>query len=487
MAGIRVEGNTSGNVAEVDASNNLRVTAPTTLDSKIGFVALAGRNDDGTVVAAGRLNRAYVSEGNRLAVANAVLLWDDTFNALTQNTSKYKFLATTQTGSQAGGYLILNTGAVTTINTNCAYQTTRHFPLFGKSELRCNVSGMLTQVPQSNQVIELGLFSATLPGGAAPADGVFFRYNAAAELRGVISYNGTETQTAAITAPSANVNHDFVIVAQTNAVLFYIDDVLRGVISLLTDAPTLGQPFQAASQPFTARQYIGGSAPALATQLKISDIFVVQLGADPGRPWAEQKSGFGHMAYQGQNGGTMGTTALYANNSNPAATVPTNTTAALGTGLGGKFQETLTLAAGTDGIIQSFQNPAPTVNLTGRNLVIRGVTISGVVTVALSVLGLSGTMALCFGHTSVSLATAESGSFVTPSTKAARRIALCTTGVALATATAGTPVNGPLSIKFDAPIIVAPGEFVAISHNKVSAAPTTGAIMWTITYDAYFE
>jgi hypothetical protein len=487
MAGIRIEGNTSGNVAEVDASNNLKVSAPVTLDTKVGFVALAGRNDDGSIVAAGRLNRAYVSEGNKLAVANAVLLWDDTFNSLAQNTSKYKWLATTQTGSQAAGYLILNTLAVTTINTNCAIQTTKAFPLFGKSELRCNMSGMLTQVPQANQVIEFGMFSATLPGAAAPTDGVFYRYNTAGELRGVISYGGTETQTAAITAPSASVNHDFVIVTQTNSVLFYIDDILRGVINLLTDAPTLGQPMMAASQPFTARMYIGASAPALATQLKISDVFITQLGADPSRPWAEQKSGLGHSAYQGQNGGTMGTTALYASNANPAATVPTNTTAALGSGLGGKFQETLTLVAATDGIISSFQNPVGGVNQTPRNLIIRGVTISGVVTVVLTGTALAGTLALCYGHTAVSLATAESGSFVTPSTKAPRRIAIATTGLA-ALAAVGIQVSGtPVAIKFDTPITVLPGEFVAISHNKVAAAPTTGAVMWSITFDAYFE
>jgi len=490
MAAIDTGTSTAGK-ANVDSAFNLNTTLPRTpvadSTSGVGFAALAGKNDDGTVIAGGRINRAYVAEGNRLSVANPVLLWDDTFNATAQNTSKYRWAATTQTGSQAGGVLILNTSAITTINTNCAIQTERVFPLFGKSELRCNTSGFLTQVPQANQVIEFGLLTATIPGGAAPTDGTFFRYNASAELRGVISYNGTETQTAAITPPSANVNHDFVIVVQTNTVLFYIDDILVGIISLLTNAPTQGQPMIQASVPWTARQYIGGSAPALATQLRISDVFITQLGSSPYKDWGTQKAGYGHMGYQGQNGGTMGTTALYANNANPAATVPTNTTAALGSGLGGIFQETLTLAAATDGIICSFQVPAGGVNQTPRNLVILGATISGVVTVALTTNPLTGTMALCFGHTAVSLATAESGSFVSPTTKAARRIALCTTSLASATSAAGTPVVGPNSNRFTAPIVVAPGEFVAISHKKVSAAPATGAVMWTITFDCYWE
>lgn len=479
-------GSSTANKANVDSGFNLNVTHPKTLQ-RAGFGALATVDDDGSTD--GRVKRIYGTEANALKNAQTELLWDDTFNATAQNTAKYNFAATTQTGSQAGGYLILNTSAITTINTNSGIQTFRTFPIFAKSETRCNISLMLTQVPQANNLIEFGLFAAVLTTRVAPTDGVFFRYNQAAELRGVISYAGVETQTAAITAPSASVNHDFLIVINTNVVIFYIDDVKVGQIILETDAPTLGQPISAATVPLCVRTYHGGSAPALATQVKVSGVFVTILGPQLTRSWPEQKAGFGHMAYQGQNGGTMGTTAQYANSSNPAATVPTNTTAALGTGLGGKFQETLTLAAGTDGIISSFQNPAGSVTQTPRNLVIRGVTITGVVTVALTTNPLAGTMSLAFGHTAVSLATAEAASFTAGgTTKAPRRIALCATSVASATAAAGTPVAGlPVSIQFSSPIVVAPGEFVAVTHNKVTTAPATGAIMWTITFDCYYE
>lgn len=480
-------GSSSAGKANVDANFNLNVNVPTTL-SQSGFVSVAGKNDDGSVVAGGRINRVYVSESFGLKQAVPVLHWDDTFNATAQNTSKYKFAAATQTGAMAGGFLILNNSAITTTNTNSAIQTFKSFPLFAKSELRVNFSALFTQVPQANETYEWGLFQATIPGGAAPTDGVFYRRNTSGELRGVINYNGTETQTAAITPPSVNVNHDYTIVVQTNTVLFYIDDILVGLLTLLSAAPTQGQPMMEAAVPITIRYYIGASTPTLASQIKVSDVFVTVLGPDETRLWSHTKAGFGHMAYQGQNGGTMGTTAQYANNSNPAATVPTNTSAALGTGLGGKFQETLTLAAGTDGIISSFQNPAGSVNQTPRNLIITGVNISGVVTVALTTNPLAGTMALCYGHTAVSLATAESGSFVSGTAKAPRRIALCTTSVANATAPVGTPVAGtPQAFVFQSPIVVAPGEFIAISHNKVATAPAAGAIMWTVAFDGYFE
>jgi hypothetical protein len=347
-----------------------------------------------------------------------------------------------------------------------------------------------TVAPQSNTTTEWGAFSiAALPGAAAPTDGVFFRFNSSGEFRGVVNYNGTETTTASITPPTVNVNHDYLIVIQTNTILFYVDDIVVGTITLLTDAATQGQPMMQASVPITIRHINGGSAPSLAMQFKVTDIFMTMLGGDVGRSWADQKAGFGHMLYQGQNGGTMGTTALYANSSNPGVAVPTNTTAALGTGLGGKFQETLTLAAGTDGIIMSYQIPTGAVGQTPRNLIITGLVITGVVTVALTTNALSGTMSLAYGHTAVSMATAELGSFVTGTTKAPRRVPLCATSLASATSAPGTPVAGlPATFDFKGgPIVVAPGEFLAITHNKVTTAPATGAIMWVFSFTGYWE
>jgi hypothetical protein len=93
--------------------------------------------------------------------------------------------------------------------------------------------------------------------------------------------------------------------------------------------------------PFTARYYIAATPPSLASQLKISDVFVNELGQFPNRSWEEAKAGYGHMGAQGQNGGTMGSTALFTNSlACGAGVAPTNTTAALGSGLGGQFAHT---------------------------------------------------------------------------------------------------------------------------------------------------
>lgn len=101
-------------------------------------------------------------------------------------------------------------------------------------------------------------------------------------------------------------------------------------------------------------------------------------------------------SYQGLSGGTMGSLANYANSANPTAAVPTNTTAALGTGLGGQYWETDTLAVNTDGIIMSYQVPAASANYSGKCLSIRGVKIDTFVQTALTGGGYNEIWAIAF-------------------------------------------------------------------------------------------
>ena len=482
MAVIDTGTSTAGK-ANVDSNFNLNVVTPTN-KTQAGYVVLAGDVSGGTTPSA--LLGIDVTQNHQMAVGQTTLLWDDTLNAAAQNTGKYRAPVTTQTVTFGSGYVTLNGSAITTANTDSAYQTYRVFPLFAKSELRFNAAVVLTQTPQANDTVEIGLFNAALPGRAIPTDGVFFRYNTAGELRGVTNYNGTETQTGTLTIPSVNVSHDYTIVIQTNNVLFYVDDVLLGTLVLLSAAPTQGQPMMAASAPVTIRHYIGASTPGLAQQVKVSDIMVTMRGAAPTRDWAQTKAGFGHMAYQGQNGGTMGTTALYSNNlAIGAGAAMTNTTAALGSGLGGQFTAQPTLAAGTDGIVSSFQVPVQTVNLTGRNLILTGITLDAAVTAALTGGPVLYLYSLAFGHTAVSLATAEAAT-----TKAPRRIALGFHNFVV-TAPAGTLSGGvfpaPIIKQFLAPIVVAPGEFVQVVAKNAGTVTSAGTITFMINFDGYFE
>jgi hypothetical protein len=301
----------------------------------------------------------------------------------------------------------------------------------------------------------------------------------------VCSYNGSEVATGVFAAVgggnfamAANVFYHLVVSINEREVQFWIDDILRGTINL--DLTGTGQPFMNGSLPVSFTQRLPGTGGSAMT-LRVSDYTVSKGGYVPFRSWEAGMSAMGSCGYQAQAGSTMGSTANYANSANPTAAVPTNTTAALGSGLGGQYWETDTLAATTDGIISSYQNPSASVNTSGRTLLIRGVKISSHVQTVLGAgAGYVASWSLAFGHTNVSLATTESSI-----AKAPRRVALGFQTVP-ATAAALTLLQD-VNVRFESPIPVQPGEFVQTVKKKIGAAPASGVIAHLITFDAVFE
>ena len=188
------------------------------------------------------------------------------------------------------------------------------------------------------------------------------------------------------------------------------------------------------------------------------------------------------MGYEGQAGGALGSTALYTNSlAAGAGAAATNTTAALGSGLGWQFSLLPTLTAGTDGIISSYQNPAGTAAVPGKCLYIRGVKIHGVVTTALTGGPVIGAFSAAYGHTSVSLATADGAG-----TKAPRRISIGIQCFA-ATAAVGTRDDRELFLDLETPICVQPGEFFQVVMKNLGTVTTAGVITYLIYVDAYWE
>jgi hypothetical protein len=166
------------------------------------------------------------------------------------------------------------------------------------------------------------------------------------------------------------------------------------------------------------------------------------------------------------------------NEANLTAAVPTTTTAALGSGLGGSFWETVTLAANTDGIIMSYQVPVGTAIAPGRTLVLRGMYLSSYVQTVIVGGPWTAEYFLAFGHTSVSLATAEAAG-----TKAPRRVVLpfvqqVTTAQAVQTQVA----QNTTFVDFgDAPLFVNQGEFIQLCTRHLGVAGTSGTIVHKIT------
>lgn len=483
MAAIE-SGSSSAGLANVTSTYDLQVRDPVTLTA-IGMTGLAGLLDDGTnrVDSAGvpYAKRIQVSESGRVAVGQDNWLFFDSFSASSVNSSRWKTPVTTQTVTTATGALNLNGSSITTANTNSSIQTWRLFSVPTSGELRCETFARVNTL-QINQTIEFGLMSAALPGAAAPTDGVYFRYNTSNELRGLINFNGTETQTATITAPTAGTFANYKIVLNERAAEFWVNDTLRAEIDISTAAPSQALTFISNALPYTARYIIGASTPSVATTVSISKVNVWSIDGNQLVPSGHQMGGMGMSAYQAQNGATSGSSANYGNSANPAAAVPTNTTAALGTGLGGQFWETDTLAVTTDGIISSFQNLAPSTTVPGKTLFITGVRIDSHVQTALTGGGYVASWSLAFGHTAVALNTSES---LTASTKAPRRVALGFQSVA-AGAAALTALT-PIQLRFDGcPIVVNAGEFIATVRKKIGTAPSAGVIAHLITFDGYY-
>jgi len=465
-----------GTPADVDASNNLLVNLP--LDaSKAGYVVLAGQHAGATDPSGLIQEDVRVSTQGRLAVGQPVMLLNEVYNYTALNSSIMTAPVTTMTVTCAGGTLNLNAGASAAASGVARVTTYPFYPFQADFATFCTLDMMLTQAPQTNNVVEVGFFQST--GVAAPTDGIFFRYDAAGQLKAVVNNNGTELTSGVLTAPSAGVMHKYKIVGENDRVLFYIDGVCQAVLAAPT---TLGMPTYSAYQPWSCRTYNAATPPTLAQVVKIGYTFVgLQDAAGLGKDNATVAAIQGRVGAQGQSGQTRGSTALLTNSLAAGAGVAmTNTTAALGSGLGGQFSTQPTLAVGTDGIVSSYQNPAATAAIPGKQLYIRGIKIQGAVTTTLVGGPVVYEYLLAFGHTNVSLATTESAT-----AKAPRRIALGFESFAAAAA-AGAIGQG-VYMPFTAPIPVNPGEFVQAVAKNVGVVTTAGVITFTITLDAYWE
>lgn len=466
----------TNHLAEVDANNNLQVVTPV-IPSQAGFVQLAGELSGSSDPAGLLVEGLRASAQGRLSVGQPVALLNEFFNNTTLNSAIFTAPVTTMTVTVAGGTANLNASNLTTTATVARLGTYAHFPFFADLATYCVWDALLTQPPQNNNVVEMGFGIAT--GTSAPTDGAFFRYNLSGQLLAVINVNGAEVTSGPLTAPTDNVMHRYKVTVENDRVFFAIDGVVQAILATPT---TAGFPVYAPAQPWFARVYNSG-VPTLAVQLKLGYLCVGMQDAVGLGLAAEMVAALGGKhGSQGQTGHTMGSTALLTNNLAPGAgAAMTNTTAALGSGLGGQFAALPTLAANTDGIVCSYQNPLPTAAIPGKTLFIKGVRIQGIVTTVLAGGPVFYEYGVAYGHTNVSLATTESAT-----AKAPRRfpIGIEVFAAAAAVGTVGS-VNGQY-MSFANPIPVLPGEFFAITAKNVGTVTTTGVIMFIVTIDPVF-
>lgn len=502
MAGIRIEGSLTGNVAEVDAAKNLFTTTPGHDadgvergggEANAGAVGMFSEVDSGGVIGSREMLSPEVDKDYRLRVAHDNAMDQELFNYTAQNTGKHTFTFTTLAATIGTGGITTNSGSVTTTTTGLTFGTHAMFPVGGTQTVVCESSVAFSAQPNANTIFDIGLFQRGATTAFAPLDGIYFRVNASG-MFGVVNSGGVETTTSVF--PDAlgagtfayvnNATNRYLIQANNVSVTFWINNIKYGEIP--TPA-SLNFPCKSLALPWSFRHAIVGGAAGAVFQAVVSDYRIYVRGSQ----YADDLGEVGNRvlgSYQGLSGGTMGSLANYANSANPTAQVPTNTTAALGTGLGGQFWETFSLSLTTDGVLCSYQVPAGSSTVQGRRLRLNGVKLMSYVQTVLAGGPMARQFTLAFGHTAVSLATADSASMATATTKAPRRVPLpALTQIITANQAVSTIISQPGGSQefFDNPIYVNPGEFVALVVKGVGTVGTSGTIGHMIAFDYSWE
>lgn len=481
-----LRGGTSGTKADVDANKQLLV-ATNSDPQKAGAIVAYQANDEGTVTGSRYLKSAEVSQDFRLRVGVDTLLFSDTFNATAQNTALWKHAFATMTMTQAAGFLNVNAAGTSTVSGNYAYlQSWRHFQLIGTAPVAVEFTGQFTAWPTANEVFQAGVGIAT--GAADPVDGVWFELTSAG-LYGVQRYNsGVATKTQLIADVSTmplNTNAKYVAVIGEREIEWWIDDVLYGESPM---PAANGQPFITSALPVFMQKYNAGTVGSSPNMIvKIGDVSVTLMDLASNQTWANQMAGMG-LGMQGMNGGTMGSPQVqWANTALPTAAAATNTTAALGAFLGGIFQMNAPATSATDVIIASYQNPAGGANQTPRTMKIRGIKVDCVNSgAAVATTGTTFAVAVAWGATNVSLATTESASFATGTTKARRIQPIGVISFPVGAAI-GAQASG-IQFDFEAPLVINPGEFVqVVAKILVGTATASEVFQWVISPNLYHE
>lgn len=485
-------GNDTAGKANVDDGFNLNVSLTNT-PSLVGAVRLMSENDPGERTGAPLLQSPETSQDFRLRVGTDTILLTETFNATAQNTNNWSYTFATLTASLPGAGVLRFSNVQGTTSAHGAFlRSFQYFPLVGTAPLYFEVTfGQQTAAMVANEVFLAGLgipSAATTP----PTDGVWVRLSTAG-LEGVLAYNGvtvsTTFGTAAVSLDAFGVSslHKVTITIGESSVQFWIDDEYLGAL----DVPVSnGQPFISGGLPAFLMKYNTG-AVSNTNIIAVSDLTVSLADVAANKPAATQAAIAGQACYVGQNGHTQGSTCGGFGQGAIAATSAGSNTAANVTGLGGlgvmTAQATNAGAAG-DMIASSYQNPAGTVNITGRNLVITGVSISCMNTgAAVATTPTSLIWGLAFGHTAVSLATAETASFATATTHAPRRIALGCMSAAVGAAV-GASYDRDIRQTFSTPIVIRPGEFIATTVRfRIGTATASQEVTYLVTFDGYFE
>lgn len=471
-----IKSGSGSNLWTIDSNGAGKVALPTTAN-EVGLIGLAGINDLGSITGSKLIRNAKISLDGGLRSDAINLLGQDVYAYTLSFTANYFTSANTLAESQSSGFLNLNSSGLTTASSGVTKSTRSYFSVPSEGALITKHFVQLSAVGASNTEINIGRFQPnTATPANAPVDGTYCRINATGVFL-VVNNNGSETTSTPVIqfTPIVNTTFKITIYEYNKYAELYINDVLY-----CTSGGNTGSANNTAykSLPVSQQIRITAGGASVATILKVASWSIYSLGSSTYRSPALTSAINGGVGNT-QQSAAQGAIATFLNNSNPTAAVPSNTTSTVLTALGGLAWETDTLAVNTDGIICSYQNLAPTATVPGKTLLINGITVSSFVQTALTGGGYNAQFAIAYGHTAISLATAESSAAKSP-----RKFPLGSYSVAAGAAALTQFPN--ITFSLVNPIVVQPGEFIQLIKRKIGTAPSAGVIAYTIGFDHVF-
>jgi|GEM_PF-1424108 len=474
----------------VDAGGNVLVNLSQTF-ALAGYARPYSEVDAGQVTGIPYGLAAEVSEDYRMRVElDSLLDYDKLINQTAQNFNKHKLTATTMAASFP---FTSNSGNITTTTTGLLFQTYKHFALTSGAQTLLYWKMAYTGTwAVTNKTIDVGLFTAGAANPFTPSDGCYIRANASG-MQAVICQAGVETTSAtfklvsagAAFVPTIGTFYDCIISFGEVFVQFWINmrDADGYVKMQAHVAMPIGNgvPSSVASLPFSVRDVNTGTTSA-AMGVRISTYAVTVGGFQTGRSWSEVMASLGQNAIQGAPGMATGSLANIANSTAPSSATLSNTAAGYTT-LGGKWQFAAVAGANTDYALFAYQVPVAAAAVSGKNLVVKGIEIHAINTVA--AVATTATVLewiIGVGSTAVSLATTDTATTRSPKKKM----------LGIQTFAIGAAVNAAadktISKRFDPPLYVEPGTYLHIILAMPTATATaTEVFRGTCDVDAYWE
>lgn len=454
---VIIKSGDSTDLAHVTTNSALKVALDGTDPGESGYVKLLDATG----------SPVLTTENGALDVSVDALVLYEQVDGNNLNTNLWLTSVSGMTVTQTNGFITLN-AATSVVAGNYAILTSiKSIPLYCHLPVKITINLVSDILPQAGCVMEVGMGSVA--GVAAPTDGVFFRWNASGEFRGVVNYAGSETVTPVLTPINTFDVTLLEIVTVESGAQFFIDDVMVGEIDI---PPAQAFPTNSGRLPLFARVY-NTTGPAVPPVLYIGQVVVVQQAMTQNKSWDNVLAGMGRTAYQSPVT-AFAQTANHTNSTSPTSATLSNTAAGYAT-LGGRFQFVAVAGAVTDFALFAFQVPA------GYQMFVNTITIATVSTG--SALGAATLLDWSVGvnASAVSLATADGAG-----TWAPRRVPL---GIQTFGALAAIGAAAPDIVRtFYTPLVVDAGRYLhVIMQCPVGAATVSQIFRGDVMINGYFE